>query len=1513
MKKLYTTLVFSLLLGVILHAQTPGLIVKKATGIGQSVLDPDGDGYVSAKTNGVQLGFTVPPQDDVAQSEIPFAPIVQPDPFNDLLKGPACGFTDIVGVDAAGNNAIMSYYDEADENLLFRFRLAKYAPNSKAYSILIDTDQKFGFSGAHADPNALPGNAGFEVEVVLRTNFSVDVYKVDGTTTPVLVASYPYESHAQKAVALTGSCDQDYFYDFFVPFSVLQGIAGLNITPETPLRMAAVTGMSPSAIIGSNNASDIGGVTEGSNLDVIFTNLITTQTPTSIENINSEGILDRSVCPTINPVFVSHSSISGASEEPSGTTIYVKVYNGAVLVASGETTTVDETWSINNNQFSPSLTLVAGQTVIASAKAVDKGESLSDCSVKTVITSCTPPSSVTIVNSGTKGVCGSGWTVGNTFSIFNNGTLIVSGSTVATHGGVLQLNADGTWQYKPNGNFTNCTSGGGANVPNGFIEFSQTASGCESARVSYNNCSTTSAAPSITTNPVLTSTGSIAGTGTAAGATIKLFINGVLSGTTTTGASPFNWSVAVSNLQVGQSIRATQTITGSCESALSTAAVVARTAIQPVINFSGCAASSPVTSISGFSVEAEGTIVTLYKTNGGRTSLGTATVNSVGAWTRTGLSLVAGDVVVAAVTSGVGLLPSVDSESVTIVTRTNVANYTLAITAPTEKETSVQGTISGGTYPITLRVYVDEYEVGSATVAGAGSWTVSGLTAFDLSVGGKVEVTVEGNSACESAFSATFATVQCLSPDNKTISALETEFCSGSLGVITVQNSQEGIIYTPVLASNNAVVMGYSVLGNGEDVVLYTNALTGNVSIQVKASKIPVGSCDGMMSGTIQFTVRPLPAAPVAEASQTYCLSARINELSVSLPSGASVRWYDAAQFGNLLESSNFVVSGTTYYAETLSSTGCVSATRTAVTPTEGVIASPIASANQTFFASQSPTIASIQITPAGPGTILWHNASVNGDVLPSNTPLVNGASYYASTSQNDCTSARVSVTITIIPSLVVDNRTHIIPVGTNVTVENLTITTTGKLENEGTLTITGTLLIEAGNTTSGQLLNNGTIIPQGEVIVRREIRPTFGWVFIGMPYDVTESQIRIAGTQTQATWGDLPYNAADVKNFYIQAYDADKRDKTGTALLLDSPNWKNVVPRTMVMNQGYIIAVASTITLDFVYTPGEATTMFNEEADKAVYKYTTNNASVTHHSWNLLGQPFIASFDLQQASSEHAPFYYYNGLTYNAVMAEDTHTVPPFSAFFSQAHGVTNKMNYKANGRKLRNVALPSSFEQISLLIQDNVEATYTDKTRIRIQEGRTINYELGHDAMKMTSLNTQVPQIYTRTKATDNVTYSYAVNALPTSTTIVDLVVTTGKAGSYTVSLENIDDAPGYSSIILVVGTREFDLLEGSYTFSTSRAQTMNWKVKLVQGVVTQVAQTADNGIDVATINNKVYINGLESEATVSVYNVSGKLVQTISNVQNNQALTINNAGVSVLTITTATQQAQAKVLVE
>ncbi|NJK94959.1 MAG: hypothetical protein HC905_08635 [Bacteroidales bacterium] len=193
-----------------LRAQTPGMIYENP---GITVLDPNGDGYVSATVN----GFI---SDDDAESEIDYVSIAfkETEPTSDPGPGPNCSFNDIV--DTGSEEPIFVNFDGT--YLRFRFRLGNTSPNSKGYSIFIDSDQKFGFTGTNKDPNAVAGNPGFEIEVVLMTNFGVAVYNVDGTTTPVQVVGYatnPYTSHCQKSVALTTNCGNiDVFYDFFIPF-----------------------------------------------------------------------------------------------------------------------------------------------------------------------------------------------------------------------------------------------------------------------------------------------------------------------------------------------------------------------------------------------------------------------------------------------------------------------------------------------------------------------------------------------------------------------------------------------------------------------------------------------------------------------------------------------------------------------------------------------------------------------------------------------------------------------------------------------------------------------------------------------------------------------------------------------------------------------------------------------------------------------------------------------------------------------------------------------------------------------------------------------------------------------------------------------------------------------------------------------------------------------------------------------------------------------------------------------
>jgi hypothetical protein len=827
-------------------AQVPGIIIKPADAPGKTVLDPNGDGYVSKSTS----GFSV---NDVTESELPFSQFVSADPSGDILSGPTCSFMDIVGTDASGSSGIQIYNDGT--NLIFRFRLSGYSNNSKAYSVLIDADQKFGFTGNHADPNAIAGNAGFEVEVVLETNFGVEVYNVDGTTSGTLIAGKavnPYSTHCQKSMAVTTACDDpDYFYDFYIPISQLTGIAGLGITTSTPLRFAAVTNMSPHPSIGSHCISDINGTTTSKNLDDAFTANINNSTPTSLSNLITDGILQRSACPFINSVSTSLSAITGTTTESTGTvTISVYQSNGTTLLGSSTTSISSGTWTVNIASLTPAVILAAGQIIKASLTATNNGTSYDDCNPVTVV-SC---SSVTTNKATVSYIGGSkGYSLATTYPI---GTIITwynSDFTLATYasgwGGnipnpVTTSTVNETVEFR-------CKTGQCFTSGNYYFTF-QEPSKCVSDFVSdchYGN-SGTSATPTITTSPITTSTTAISGTCASVaspGTLINLYSNGTFLKSTTT-ISATSWTITgldLSSYSCG-TITVKEADGGKCPANGASGVTITRQAVKPIINYTGCAASSPVTSITGFSSEPAGSTITLYKTNGSRTSLGTTTVQSDGTWTKTGLNIVSADIIVA-VATGNCVTASNDSDPVTISTQTSVSSYTISITTTYEQQTSVSGTISGGTYPVTVKIYNDSVLVGSNTVvASAGAWTVSGLNSFDLAAGSKIQVTVTASSKCESSFSSVSAIVQCNLPSDKTISIPSSLICYGSTVPITVKNSEYGTIYQLYkgLSKN-----GSSVLGTGSDITLNSDAVISAAVFALKANKISPVSCNATLTG----------------------------------------------------------------------------------------------------------------------------------------------------------------------------------------------------------------------------------------------------------------------------------------------------------------------------------------------------------------------------------------------------------------------------------------------------------------------------------------------------------------------------------------------------------------------------------------------------------------------------------------------------------------------------------------
>ncbi len=880
--RILASLVFIWLFQSYMFGQTAGMILKPAGAPGNTVLDPDGDGYVSQKTNGVQMGFTIPPDNDVANSEIPFVPIVRPDPTGDLLRGPVGAFSEIVGTDAAGNNAIMVYNDGT--NLLFRFRLSGYAPNSKSYSIMIDTDQKFGFTGVNADPNAIPGNAGFEVEIVLRTNFSVDAYNVDGTTSGTLVTTYPYETNCQKALAVSNAGgDDDYFYDFYLPLS---GLSSVGITASTPLRFVATTVMNPNPGVGNNALSDIGGITTKSSPDAIFTELVDSQTPTTTGNINSGGVLDRSACPAINPVSVSSTTITGTSSEAAGTLIKVYVYqsNGSTLIGSGTTLVAAGSWSINVSALNPAVILAVGQVVKATATAAEKGASYDNCSLKTVSNCTSATSNVGVVLTKISG--SKGYTVANTFP---TGTIITWYNSDFTPANYVTKSGGSTYIQNPQtttapSQTISFSTETGQTFPAGVFYFTFQEPGKCVSSFMYDcqySVDGTSVVPVITTPVITTNTVSISGTcGSSAETMVSLFADGVFLKSTRV-VSSSSWTISGLNLSsYGCAvITASASDAGKCPSTTASGVTVSRVALKPSFSSSGCSSSSPVAAISGYSTEADGSTVTLFKTNPSRSPVGTATVSG-GSWTASSLSLLAGDNIVAAVTAGTCLLQGPDSDPVTIAIKTNIGGYTISINTPTEGQSAVTGTISGGTYPVTLRVYADQSQIGDAIVINAaGSWSVGSLLSTDLYPGATINVTLTG-TGCESDFSNASAIVQCIPPAVPSAVGGSYTYCYGGAGSINLTTSQSGVIYQ--LINNSGVAQGPSYMGNGSPIKLTTFALTSDLTnILVKAFKVGLNSCFVTSSANINFT--PQTTTPSITFSSTS-VSVQKGNTSVNLP-----------------------------------------------------------------------------------------------------------------------------------------------------------------------------------------------------------------------------------------------------------------------------------------------------------------------------------------------------------------------------------------------------------------------------------------------------------------------------------------------------------------------------------------------------------------------------------------------------------------------------------------------------
>jgi gliding motility-associated-like protein len=162
------------------------------------------------------------------------------------------------------------------------------------------------------------------------------------------------------------------------------------------------------------------------------------------------------------------------------------------------------------------------------------------------------------------------------------------------------------------------------------------------------------------------------------------------------------------------------------------------------------------------------------------------------------------------------------------------------------------------------------------------------------------------------------------------------------------------------------------------------------------------------------------PDAPISDGDGSFDCNLNEAILSVTVPNGISVNWYDAMANGNLLQSNSSTYTVTTqgdYYAEAVdAATGCISSTRTAVSVNIQEIAVPNSNGDVGFNCRTNEALLSVSVTNGI--TVNWYDAAVGGTLLLSNSTSYTATQlgvYYAEAidSNSGCTSTtRVSITV---------------------------------------------------------------------------------------------------------------------------------------------------------------------------------------------------------------------------------------------------------------------------------------------------------------------------------------------------------------------------------------------------------------------------------------------------------------------------------------------------------------------
>ena len=243
--------------------------------------------------------------------------------------------------------------------------------------------------------------------------------------------------------------------------------------------------------------------------------------------------------------------------------------------------------------------------------------------------------------------------------------------------------------------------------------------------------------------------------------------------------------------------------------------------------------------------------------------------------------------------------------------------------------------------------------------------------------------------------------------------------CESSRSYVTIIFDNEMEIPAPQLISpQEFCVIGGNTLNDlisgGYNLVWYMNAEGGNplnpnfplVNGNTYYASQTVGNCESTERTPVYVVLRNVIQIEIEIDPQFFCEGAILKDIITPYN---NLTWYATATSNKPLPWYTKLETGTYYAAINVSE--CESAARTEVPVTIGTSTVVITNPEQIFCGNA--TIADLYVMGQG---VKWYSSEVSENPLPLETPLEDGATYYAENSNNSCQGERTAVNVRIYP-----------------------------------------------------------------------------------------------------------------------------------------------------------------------------------------------------------------------------------------------------------------------------------------------------------------------------------------------------------------------------------------------------------------------------------------------------------------------------------------------------------------